>query len=296
MNWRRLGASVGLLILTNTVVLAGVAYNRSGEPDVEITLTEREVPVSFGAFGRRDEDTGLAVRLRWQSPNMRWRSYRHESGPAWFDQAKLEALGYDCSIPLSNPDAGLYYDRQLSREVYVVLEYEGQAWTAWLKEWERDLVFAAAQVATGKASQKDLDKHREVYEHLPKSAARLVVIDVGNDPVQLRQRYSELHRFIITRAQVRLMFVRDSKSETGERYPAHLQGHVTHLLSGDVHVPYEWQSELNRITEGKSTYNSYWNSFDWQAGSREPRYEVTLRYGKRHEPWITAVRTLPQAS
>ena len=58
MNWRRLGASVGLLVLTNAVVLAGVAYNRSGEPEVEITLTERELPVALGTFGGRDEDTG----------------------------------------------------------------------------------------------------------------------------------------------------------------------------------------------------------------------------------------------
>ena len=295
MNWRRLGASIGLLVLTNAVVLAGVAYNRSGEPDVEITLTEREVPVSLGAFRRRDEDTGLALRLRWQSPNMRWRSETHESGPAWFDQAKLEALGYDCSIPLSDPDTALYYDRQLPREVYVVLEYEGQAWTAWLKEWERDLVFAAAQVATGKVSQKDLERHRQVYERLPKTSARLMAIDVGNDPVQLRQRYPELHRFIITRAQVRLVLVREGNSATGKPYPAHLRGRVTHLLTEEIHVPYEWQSELTRITEGKSIYKNFWNPFDWQADPKEPRYEVTLRYGRRHEPWITAVRPLTTA-
>jgi Domain of unknown function (DUF4824) len=296
MNWRRLGASIGLLVLTNAVVLAGVAYNRSAEPDVEITLTEREVPVSFGGFRRSDEDTGFALRLRWQSPNRRWRSDRHESGPAWFDQAKLEALGYDCSIPLSDPDAALYYDRQLPREVYVVLEYEGKAWTAWLKEWERDLVFTAAEVASGKDSQKDLEKHREIYERLPKTAARLVAIDVGNDAGQLRQRYSEPHRFIIARAQVGLMFVREGKSARRERLPAHLRGHVTHLLTEDIHVPYEWQRELNQVTEGKPIYMNFWNSFDWQADPKEPRYEVTLRYGKRHEPWITGVRPLPRAS
>jgi hypothetical protein len=287
---------MGLLVLTNAVVLAGVAYNRSGEPDVEITLTEREVPVSFGTFGRSDEDTGLALHLRWQSPNRRWHSGRHESGPAWFDQAKLEALGYDCSVPLSGPDSGLHYGRQLPREVYVVLEYAGQAWAAWLEEWERDLAFAAAQVATGKSSQKDLDRHRDVYQHLPRTAARLIAIDAGTDAAQLRERYADPHRFIIARAEVRLVLVQAGKTEAGERYPTHLQGHVTHLLSGDIHVPYEWQAELNRITEGKSIYNSVWNSFDWQVDFKGPRYEVTLRYGKRHEPWITAVRPLPRPS
>ena len=297
MNWRRLAASIGLSVLTNAVVLTGVAYNRSGEPDVEITLTEREVPVHLGSLGRRDEDTGLALRLRWQNPNMRWRSYRHESGPAWFDQPKLEALGYDCSIPLSDPDAALYYDRQLPREVYVVLEYEGHAWTAWLKEWERDLASTAAQVARGKASQKELEKHGQVYEHLPQTAARLIAIDVGSDALQLRERYPEPHRFIIARAEVRMVLVREGQSETGERHPAYLNGRVTHLLTEDIHVPYEFQDELNRITGGKATYrNFWWNSFDSQSEPRAPRYEVTLRYGKRHEPWITAVRPLPTSS
>lgn len=295
MNWRRLSASLSFLVLTNAVVLAGVAYNRSGEPDVEITLTEREVPVSLETVGPRDEDTGLALHLRWQNPNLRWHSSQHESGPVWFDQAKLETLGYDCSIPPSDPAAALYYNRQLPREVYVVLEYGGQAWADWLKAWEQDLTDAAAKVVTGIRSQKDLDEHRKVYEHLPNTAARLVAIDVGRDATQLRQQYSEPHRFIIARAQVRLAF-REGKTESGERHPAHLRGYVTHVLTEEIHVPYEWRHILNRITGGKSIYKNVWNSFDWQPNPKEPRYEVTLRYGKRHEPWITAVRPLPPAS
>ncbi|MDH5666868.1 MAG: DUF4824 family protein [Nitrospira sp.] len=295
MNWRRLGVSVGFLVLTNAVVLAGVAYNRSGEPDVEITLTEREVPVSLGTGGPNDEDTGLALHLRWQSPNMRWHSFQHESGPAWFDQAKLEAVGYDCSLPLSDLDAALYYNRQLPREVYVVLEYEGQAWADWLKAWGEDLLSASAKVAAGQLSQQNVDKHREGYERVSITAARLVAIDVGKDAVQLRQQYPEPHRFIITRAQVRLAF-KEGKTESGEDYPPHLRGSVTHVLTEEIHVPYEWHSVLTRFTEGRSSYKNFQNSFAWQGDPKEPRYEITLRYGKRHEPWITAVRLLPAAS
>jgi hypothetical protein len=296
VNWQRVRASVGLLVFTNAVVLAGVAYNRSGEPDVQITLTEREMPVSISALGLRDEDTRVTLRLRWQSPNSRWHSSRHDSGPVWFDQAKLEALGYDCSISVSDPNAALYYNRQLPLEVFVVLEYEGQAWANWLKAWEKDLTVAAAQVAAGKTAQEELDKHREVYERLPNTASHLLAIDVGSDAVQLRERYPEPHRFIIAKAQVRLVLVREGKSETRGRYPAHLRGYVSHLMSADIHVPYEWQSELNQITGGRPIYQSYWDSFDWQAEPKEPRYEVTLRYGKRHEPWITAVRPLRTGS
>lgn len=103
MNWRRFGASVGLVVLTNAIVLIGIAYNRGGEPEAEITLTEREVPLSYEAF-QSDENTELALRLHWQSPAHRWQALMFESRlePDWFDQAKLEAVGYDCSLPLRN--------------------------------------------------------------------------------------------------------------------------------------------------------------------------------------------------
>ena len=42
-------ASVVLLLLTNVVVLAGVAYNRSGAPLISIELTERELPIMDSA-------------------------------------------------------------------------------------------------------------------------------------------------------------------------------------------------------------------------------------------------------
>jgi Domain of unknown function (DUF4824) len=292
MNWRRLGAGVGLLVLTNAVVLAGVAYNRAGESDVEITLTEREIPLSYSAF-RGDENTGLSLQLRWQSPNMRWHSAKFDPGPAWFDQAKLEAIGYDCSIPLTDSLVELYYDKLLPQEAYVVLEYGGQAWTAWLTEWERDLGFMNDQLAKGRRSKQDVERLREAYERLPKTGSRLLAVDVGIDPIQLRQRYPAGQRFIITKAQVRLTLVRAGKTESGESRPAHLRGNVTHLLVDEVHVPSEWREALERLTyAGSDRERIYPNTFAMQEEYKKPRYEVTLRYGKRYEPWITSIRPL----
>src|SRR5215472_6318591 len=104
MNWRRFGASAGLIVLTNVIVCIGVAYNRGGEPEAEIALTERELPLSYAAF-RSEENTELALHLRWQSPAHRWHALVLAPRPEvdWFDQAKLEAVGYDCSFPLSDP-------------------------------------------------------------------------------------------------------------------------------------------------------------------------------------------------
>jgi len=294
MNWRRFGASAGLVLLTNAVVLIGVAYNRGGEPEAEITLTEREIPLSYGAF-QSDENTELALRLHWQSPAHRWQGLWFEPRPEpdWFDQAKLEAVGYDCSLPLSDPSAEQYYDKMLPRETFVVLAYGGQAWARWLEARDRDKVLMAEQVNKGKRSKQDLERLNEAYDQLPKTGSRLLAVDVGSDPIQLRQRYPERNQFVIVRAQVRLHLAREEKTASNERRPTHLRGEVTQLLISDIHVPFELQAVLDTLSrsEGLRGRTSS-GTFVRPGETKEPRYEVTLRYGKRYEPWITAVRPL----
>lgn len=294
MNWRRFLASAGLVVLTNAFVLIGVAYNRASEPEAEITLTERELPLSYEAF-QSEENTELALRLHWQSPAHRWQALMFESRlePDWFDQAKLEAVGYDCSLPLSDPSAEQYYDKMLPREAFVVLEYGGQAWTRWLEAWDRDKVFMAEQVNKGKRSKQDLEQLNDAYDQLPKTGSRLLAVDVGSDPIQLRQRYPERNQFVIVRAQVRLYLAREGKTQTSERRPVHLRGEVTQLLTNDIHVPFELQAVLDTLSRSEGHRGRATSSpFVRPREAKEPRYEVTLRYGKRYEPWITAIRPL----
>ena len=294
MNWRRLGVSAGLVVLTNVFVLIGVMYNRGGEPEAQITLTEREVPLSYEAF-QSEENTELALRLHWQSPAHRWQAFMIEPRPEpdWFDQAKLEAVGYDCSLPLSDPLAEQYYDKMLPREAFVVLEYGGQAWTRWLAEWERAKVFMAEQVDKGKRSKQDLERLNDAYDRLPKSGSRLLAVDVGSDPIQLRQRYPERNQFVIVQAQMRLYFSREGKTESGERWPVHLRGEVTQLLIDDIHVPFELRTVLDTLPRSEGHHGRTPSSPFVRPGEvKEPRYEVTLRFGKRHEPWVTAIRPL----
>ena len=294
MNWRRVGVSAGLVVLTNALVLIGVMYNRGGEPEAQITLTEREVPLSYEAF-QSEENTELALRLHWQSPAHRWQAFMIEPRPEpdWFDQAKLEAVGYDCSLPLSDPLAEQYYDKMLPREAFVVLEYGGQAWARWLAEWERAKVFMAEQVNKGKRSKQDLERLNDAYDRLPKSGSRLLAVDVGSDPIQLRQRYPERNQFVIVQAQMRLYFAREGKTESGERWPVHLRGEVTQLLIDDIHVPFELRTVLDALSRSEGHHGRTPSSpFVRPGEAKEPRYEVTLRFGKRYEPWVTAIRLL----
>jgi len=108
MNWRRCLVSAGLVILTNAFVLIGVAYNRASEPEAEITLTERELPLAYGAF-QTDENTELALRLHWQHPAHRfgpWVMFSHGLNSTGSIKPSSKPLGmtarFLCLIPLLN--------------------------------------------------------------------------------------------------------------------------------------------------------------------------------------------------
>jgi hypothetical protein len=107
---------VGVVILANAVALVGVARNRSGEPEAEVLLTERELP--FAPW--TDETTGVFLRLEWQRslPGSKVET-------PWLDRAKLESLGFDGSVPPEAPGARERYGR-MGPHAYVVPSTTGR--------------------------------------------------------------------------------------------------------------------------------------------------------------------------
>ena len=59
---RLLLAAAGLIVISNALSLAGVAWNRSGTPDSQLRLSERELPFAWREFGPQ-ENSNLALRL-----------------------------------------------------------------------------------------------------------------------------------------------------------------------------------------------------------------------------------------
>ncbi|MGH8649482.1 MAG: DUF4824 family protein, partial [Burkholderiales bacterium] len=55
---RTLAAGIVLIALTNAIALGGVAWNRSGEPESVLKLTQRELSQPRG-FGLDREEGGL---------------------------------------------------------------------------------------------------------------------------------------------------------------------------------------------------------------------------------------------
>lgn len=261
-----------LVMVVNGIVLAGVRHNRSGEPDAVVELTEREL--RLGPADR--ENSAVSLQLTLHREHDGW-----SKGSAWFDRRKLEELGFDCRLPPQAPDAGRRYDRALPRRAWVVLEYEGAAWKAWKEAAGRRMGELTAQAGNGGKNNPVAAESRRLARQLA-SSSRLFAVDAGRDAAALRRRYPDRRRCIITPALVRQRLVRgDDKGNA-----PYLAGYVEQILTDDIQVPRDLRGGLASLAPSPPEYQV--------TGQVEkgvsPRYRVTLTYGRRHEPWVTAVR------
>lgn len=291
MSWKRLVVSIGLVLLANAVVLGGASLNRTGIPQTEITLTEREVPLDYGVF-RDEENTGVSLRLEWkkitygnpgQSYALKWKKL------SWFDRKKLETIGYDCSVAPDDPQASVYYKKMLPKEVFLVLEYEGHSWNTFLQKGEEKLACKKKCFHEGGHPLKSFKWFQEEFHEQRTTASRLIVIDVGQDPASLRTRYPDASQFLIVRGLVQPRYITSENTNSDESFPPFVKGYVKEILINRIHVPREFQEELKKLYQAKHKKN---DSKRNRYQPTEPTYEVSLTFGSRYEPWITALRPL----
>jgi hypothetical protein len=289
---RRYGmaAAVVLLLGVNAFALVGVACNRSGEPDAQVQLTERELYPRFSYEDSREENTGIFLELDWNRQAGMLRDV--DSGRnSWFDQPKLEAVGFDCSVPPDSAHAERYYGKTLSRRTYAVIEFDGKSWREFLENETNRLAALEEKARGGEVSQKDLAYAKRTHDIKVTNGSRLFVVDVGNDAAELRSRYADRHRHIITPASVRLRLIPSQKAAS-KGGGARLEGCVEQVLIDQLHVPREMHPPLEAVMKQPkaSPYLA-----PPQGTSKEGRasYSVTLRYGKHYEPWIANIQSLP---
>jgi len=264
-----------VVVLANAVALVGVARNRAGTPEAEVRLTERELPLSPWT----DESTGAFLQLEWQ------RSFPGSKiETPWFDRAKLESLGFNCSCPAEGKDARERYGRMVPRSAFIVLEYDGPAWRLWLE-----------------AREAEPEKKDALPENARVSASRLVPIDVGRDPDQLRRRYPDRTRCLIVPAIVAPRWTLLEEHEGARDGKAVLSGRIRSILVSEVHVPKDMGASLATLRAADAAVPEPVKARDGerrgppvpQRRHAPPRYEVELRYGARHEPWVAGVSLLP---
>ena len=274
MRRRALLAALALLVLVNTLVLAGVAWNRSAQPEASLPLTERELRLVYQGTGR-EEDSGIALAL-----NLHNDSY----SPQWLDEAKLRELGFrPDSVRLMEGPSDERYKQPLPRRAWVVLEFDGPAWRAALEQRERDLGELPAKVEAGKATLEQVGIEERAVARMKTSGSRLVAVDAGRDAAELRARYPDRTQYLIVSAEFRMRVEWAASDEEPER--DRVQG-TLRVPGRRIHVPLQFHQPL-LDTLGDDLEAEY--SLD---PDEPPHYAVTLHVGGRYEPWVAGVAGL----
>jgi len=294
---RRLGspgamaAGLALVLIADAAILATAAWNRRGGPQAEIALTGRELAAP--EF-REEENTGLALsllladdpppgveRIAWRK---RFRLPRVDH--SWLDAAKLRELGFRADINPSDPEAQEVCEKEGPRSVLLVVEFEGEAWKAWLAGREEDVGELRRRVESGAADRKTLE-NAEILLALDRvTRSRLFPVDAGLDLESLRRRYPDRARHAMVRGIVSLrVFQREGEE-------ARL-GTILQLLPDRVHVPAAHREGLApflpRETEGQVLERERREAEVAWPSPAPPRYRAVLAFGQRLEPWLVSV-------
>lgn len=272
---RRLAVqAVGLVLGVNAVVLGGAAYNRSGEPEASLRLTERELRKPMTYMGDGDEDSGRSLVVQWRvperNPDAAYRGPRAE----WLDRSQLQALGF-------SPEA-LEHDParpgrvRPSRQAWVVLELAGDAHAAAVAAAQATVESTAASATASTATKADRERAADALEGLERErsqASRLFAVAADMDAAALRARYPDRTRHLIVRASIEIGF-----DATGSG-PPRPYGYIDRLHLADLHVPREHHALVDAAAQGP-----------YDASPPRAGFEVLVRFGRRGEPWIAELQ------
>ena len=281
-TWSRghtLAAGLALIVLTNAIALGGVAWNRSGEPESVLKLTQRELwePYAYG-FGR--EEGGLQLNLRWRAlprdPDVVFYG-EFQGAPEWLEEVKLASLGFDVSPPPATRRASWRHDRQLPREALVVLEIDGRAYQNALERARARAAKEAEKAAqTGKTGPGTPAEQAATFLKNEESVnSRLFAVDVGLDARTLRAKYPDRTRYAIVRGKVRASY------QFGRGKEARWTGYIEDIQNGQINVPIEFRRAIERAPRPVPRP---------VAAADHAAFEATVAFGRRFEPWLVAAR------
>lgn len=256
---------VGIIVLTNTIALGGVAFNRNGAVDSNLQLSEREL--GFNNYDY-DDNSGIAVDLKWHvlslydkngmgfdGTSYGWTNYSRDA--YWLTNAKLQELGFDTSVPDFRDTETYRYKEFKDREVYLVLEFNGPTYQRYLD-----------QVKAISKERKDKMLGLEEIKLAENAASRLFAIDAGTHAEVLRKRYPDRNMYVVARGVV------GANWQSTDAKPV-LNAYIRSLSVSRLHVP----KPHDAVFSGYIIDNA-----------RTARYQVDVAYGQRHEPWIMVAK------
>lgn len=190
-------AAAAVVLLSNLWVLISAGRNRAGATGGTIELTERELalPSSIG------DSTVVLLDLRWDVSSA---DPDDNQAPDWLNEAKLAELGFDCRVSVTSPQARDHYASQLPMPVYLVLEYEGEAW--------------------------------KTARHHPGRKTHLFVVDAGRGARRLRDLHPDTARSVICQGVVNVFYQDRSFREGTPLAQPRLRGRIE-VIPGQIFVP-----------------------------------------------------------
>ena len=270
--------TAAFLLLINIIVLAGVAYNRSGEPVASLQLTERELSLPRYHSSDMKENSGLALKLNWSiiptdpfDDGYHRYSLSNYGTPSWLSNKKLKELGFDVGKTSADiRDSLTGYTKLDSEDVIIVLEYNGKTFQKILKDAEKDIQQYRNKAQTNpddEDEQKNLKRYEDSLKALKNTGSRLIAIDAGLNLQTLKQKYPDSSKYLMLRGEVR-RYWRNKQLTAG----------IKQLFINKVHVPLPYSKEIGELTV-----------FGDSRKIVKPRYRVELEVGKRLEPWVGGV-------
>jgi len=280
-NSKVLIAGLAIILLTNVVALGGVAYNRSGEPDALVQLTERELHITY-QYGLERDSTGLSLKINCRvettQPDYGYGNSNCWADPIWLDKAKLIELGFEFK-PYDKNKSYRHYERVLPRDVYLVLEYDGEVHQRVLQRAEQHLADEQALKINNPENpefEERVKRATEMQQAEQNYNSRLFAIDAGVDKEALRNTYPEKDRYIFVKASIKPAW----RFNNNQRI---WTGRISDMLIEQINVPLEYRAVFRPIEKKGSRRN---------RDTDGPRYAVEVAFGKRAEPWIVGVEAI----
>jgi hypothetical protein len=205
-----------LVMIAVAGFVAAAGWNRSGEPQLVITLTERELALPYRAVPPGD-DPGLSLGIAYEA------RYDPLDSRNWLPEARLREIGFPFHVPVGAPQAVDAYDSVPPRLAWVVFEHDGPQWRD--LERRRELL-AAERPANGMVRRT--------------MTSRLVPVDAGADFDALRRRYPSGH--LIMRAVIGLTYV--GAPDGGPM----VHGVLRELVPHRVAVPHQFKPLFEGLT------------------------------------------------
>ena len=186
----------------------------------------------------------------------------------------MASLGFDVSPAKDMQDNDRWSNRQLGKEVLLVLELDGPAYQQASQRAQQNAAEQDDKLAALPDDKDMQNKAKNVHEEASREEqenSRLFAIDAGSDLSELRARYPDRKHYAIVCALVRPW------SAGGQNKIA---GYIDSLSIDQINVPHEFQAAFdNRVrpvigrmqTTGHGTF------------------EASVAFGQRLEPWLVGI-------